>query len=204
MLTRKYGAHLCYTPMIHAGLFAKDAKYRADIFSTCGEDRPLFAQFCANDPSLLLQGFHFIRFQLCVRWLLFVSSFLSARAAARHLEGKVDAIDLNFGCPQGIAKRGRYAHSRSNTHAYNRYGAFLLDKPKLLRALVSTLHNNLGIPVTCKMRMLPSVDETIKLARMLQDSGCSVCFVCCCVLFVCLLLVCSVDIDSTRTHQRDD
>ena len=41
MLTRKYGAELCYTPMFHARLFSTDPKYRAMMFKPCPEDRPL-------------------------------------------------------------------------------------------------------------------------------------------------------------------
>lgn len=41
MLTRKYGATLCYTPMFHAKHFATDHKYRAKMFRVCKEDRPL-------------------------------------------------------------------------------------------------------------------------------------------------------------------
>lgn len=51
--------------------------------------RPLFTQFCGNDPDMVV-------------------------AAARHVEAHTDYVDINFGCPQRIARRGRY-------------GAFLMD-----------------------------------------------------------------------------
>lgn len=68
---------------IHANLFVNDFTYRKTAFSTIPEDRPLIVQFCANDPTTLLD-------------------------ACRLVEGFCDGVDLNLGCPQVIAKRGRY------------------------------------------------------------------------------------------------
>lgn len=124
--------------MMHARLFAESAPYRAEQFSTAQGDRPLLAQFCGNDPATVL-------------------------AAARILEhrGGVDAIDLNLGCPQRIARRGRY-------------GAFLMDEPRLVSEVVSTLAAHLKtLKVTAKMRVFDDLDRTIAFARMLEASGAS-------------------------------
>jgi len=74
---------LTYTPMIHSKNFFASAKFRELNFDCIEEERPVFAQFCGNDPDLLLR-------------------------AAKLVEDKVDAVDINFGCPQGIARKGNY------------------------------------------------------------------------------------------------
>jgi tRNA-dihydrouridine synthase 1 len=74
MLTRKYGAHICYTPMFHSRIFATDPRYRARMWKPCQQDRPVVVQFCANDPDLLL-------------------------TAAKFVENDCDAVDINLGCP---------------------------------------------------------------------------------------------------------
>lgn len=144
MLTRRFGADLCYTPMIHARMTLESVGYLDKNFSTSPDDRPVVAQFCGNDPAILL-------------------------AAAKRVQDRVDAIDLNMGCPQGIAKRGAY-------------GAFLLPvepeteaaKTALLVRIVSTLHAGLTVPVTCKIRVLGSFEATLRLVLALQGAGCAV------------------------------
>jgi tRNA-dihydrouridine synthase 1 len=136
MMTRSHGVTLAYTPMLHSKNFSDSAKFRSQHFTTCPEDRPVFAQFCANDPQLLL-------------------------AAARHVQDQVDAVDINFGCPQGIAKKGHY-------------GSFLLEEPDLICSLVRILHENLDVPVTAKIRLLPKLEDTISLAKRIQEAGASV------------------------------
>jgi tRNA-dihydrouridine synthase 1 len=135
MLVRRYGAQLCYTPMLHAGQLIKSPSYLDTFFTTCAGDRPLIAQFCGNDPATVLQ-------------------------AAQLVQDRVDAVDLNLGCPQGIARKGHY-------------GSFLLEETSLVVSIVSTLARGLRVPVTCKIRRLPEDDRTLALVLALQAAGCA-------------------------------
>ena len=99
-------------------------------------DRPLFVQFCANSPDELLE-------------------------AARYVEPFCDAVDLNLGCPQGIARKGNY-------------GAFLQENWDLIHKLINKLHTNLDVPVTAKIRILESKEKTLDYAKMILSAGASV------------------------------
>ena len=157
MLCRQYGCNLAYTPMIHAKLFQTSEKYRNTFLPmtvplptltsqsqspsshhpyvnvptttstdttntptpndiTC-MDRPLIGQICGSSIEHVIP-------------------------TAIQLSQYVDAIDINCGCPQNIAKRGNY-------------GAFLLEQESYLIQLVQTLTSILTIPVTVKVRLLP-------------------------------------------------
>ncbi|KRY34494.1 tRNA-dihydrouridine(16/17) synthase [NAD(P)(+)]-like, partial [Trichinella spiralis] len=134
LLCRRHGAQLCYTPMLHAGNFLTDELYRKTHFTTCPEDRPLIAQFCANEPETLFN-------------------------AASLVANQCDAIDINLGCPQTIARRGKY-------------GAYLQDDWDLVSSLIKSACR-LPIPVTCKIRIFPEVRRTVEYAQMIQASGCT-------------------------------
>ena len=71
-----------------------------------------------------------------------------------------DAVDLNLGCPQAIAKRGGY-------------GAFLLEDTATCAAIVSALAGGLSVPVTVKIRLLPDPADTLRTVLALQAAGAS-------------------------------
>ena len=137
LLCRRYATRdlLCYTPMISSERFVVDERYRDEIFQTSALDRPLVAHFNGNDPQTVL-------------------------AAARLVERRCDAIDLNLGCPQRIAHSGHF-------------GSFLLDEEdrSLVCSIVRALAEGLTIPVFCKIRLLSTTEETIRLVSQLRDAG---------------------------------
>lgn len=136
MLSRKYGAELCYTPMLHSSVFVKDARYRRDSLASCQEDRPLIVQFCANDPDVFVEA---------------------CRLAAPFC----DAVDLNLGCPQAIAKRGRY-------------GAYLMEDTELIFEMIRRASQETEIPITAKIRIFDNRERTLAYARKLVDAGASI------------------------------
>ncbi|CAJ1413520.1 unnamed protein product [Effrenium voratum] len=120
-------------------LFSMQPKYRKEQFSTCPEDRPLFAQFCGDDPQTVL------------------------KAAQLLPPGSVDAVDLNCGCPQGIARKGHY-------------GAYLLSEPDVIEGIVRTLDQELSVPSTVKIRLVNDreLQDTLNLVSRLEAAGASV------------------------------
>lgn len=178
LLLRRYGGvDLVYTQMLHAKNFVHDEKFRKhhlDLMEagvsyqnepysiaqldclglsgdTCDNDQysrpevkddaPLMVQVAGHDVHLVVQ---------------------TAQMLYEHTDGKLTGIDLNCGCPQGIAKKGNY-------------GAFLMENDsQRVCEILSALRRNLpeSVAVSCKMR-LPVDDTTLlddRLPRLL-DTG---------------------------------
>ena len=151
---------LAYTPMLHSRMFNETPKFRDNHFQPVRSglasvpapaesspsdiyldgnpkiDRPLIVQFCSNLPGDFLE-------------------------AARYVQPFCDAVDLNLGCPQGIARKGKY-------------GAFLQEDWDLVCSLINTLHKSLDVPVTAKMRILETKEKTLEYARTIVSAGASI------------------------------
>lgn len=142
LLTRKYGVNWAFTPMWHSTNFVENSGYQRDTLNSIRQvenypDRPLTVQFCANDPQIFSQA----------------CKILHEKAP------DIDAIDLNLGCPQGIAKRGHY-------------GSFLQEEPDLIYKILKTaIDENPDCKITAKCRILETVEETIAYADKLASTG---------------------------------
>ncbi|KAK7505824.1 hypothetical protein BaRGS_00003095 [Batillaria attramentaria] len=81
-----------------------------------------------------------------------------ALAAARVVEKDVAGIDVNMGCPKEFSVKGGM-------------GCALLKQPEKIKQILTTLVEGLSIPVTCKIRVLPELENTLNLARLIEGTG---------------------------------
>ncbi|RVD92066.1 trna-dihydrouridine synthase [Tubulinosema ratisbonensis] len=136
ILARKYGADICYTEMVNTEVFLRNKcnPEKNQFFYYAEEDRPLVIQICGNKPQRMLE-------------------------VALILQSYCDAIDINFGYPQNIAKRGNY-------------GAFLENDWGLIKEIVKLLSSKLRVPLFCKIRIFEDKEKTLKYAKLFEENGC--------------------------------
>lgn len=163
------GVDLCFTQMIHSKNFCRDPKFRKshlDLYEAGGtydsllpsqvaclgnlplpsisnkdiKDRsaPLIVQLAGHDVDIVVQA---------------------ALLIMEHTNGQVSGFDLNCGCPQAIARKGRY-------------GAFLMEEnDALVCQILSALRKALpeSTMVSAKIR-LPLDDETLadRIPRLVE------------------------------------
>ena len=140
-LCRKYGAQLCYTPMMSSQSFATSSDYRKEYFGTANSERvhyadhPIYAHVYANT----------------------MSDFVAA--AQQALAMNCDGIDLNLGCPQRTAYIGHYGSylctSDTQTHQH------ISD---MLTAAAQAVQHK--IPITAKIRLLHPTDSKVNTRFM--------------------------------------
>ena len=146
---RRHNLNLCYTGMINSIQWRQGRKYQNRVFNTCAADRPLIAQLAGSDYDSII-------------------------SSALDISGVCDAVDVNLGCTQHIARRGGY-------------GFFLVDTPEK-REEVAKLLKKLSaasvVPITAKIRIftkmddengeVPDAETTVKFAKMLEEAGVSI------------------------------
>ena len=81
-----------------------------------------------------------------------------AAAVAKKVERDISGLDVNMGCPKGFSLKGGM-------------GAALLTQPHKVRDILTKLVDAVKIPVTCKIRLLPSLPATLELVSLIQSCG---------------------------------
>ncbi|KAK4261445.1 hypothetical protein QN277_004440 [Acacia crassicarpa] len=171
----EYENKLVLAPMVRVGtlpLRLLAAQYGADI--TYGEeiiDHKLVK--CERQFNDLIGSIDFVEkgtqsvvFRTCneekdrVVCQLGTSDAVRALKAAQLVCNDVAAVDINMGCPKSFSVSGGM-------------GSALLTKPEVIHNILTTLKRNLSIPVTCKIRLLKSPNDTVELARRIEKTGVS-------------------------------
>ncbi|EFC45518.1 predicted protein, partial [Naegleria gruberi] len=140
LLAQNHGSTLAYTPMFHGRIFVQDETYQKTHFQFLESEGPVFAQFCANDPNIFVE----------CGWLAWELS-----------NQKIAAVDLNLGCPQRIAKKGRY-------------GSYLMEDIDLICSMIEKAHKELPVPVTAKIRIFEDAEHTLKYVDRILEAGAQV------------------------------
>ncbi|KAF5389663.1 hypothetical protein D9757_004094 [Collybiopsis confluens] len=141
ILTSRYKATTVYTQMLIPERLIHDQEYlefhRRDLQYHNDPDVSTVVQLCGNDATLIVE-------------------------TGRKVQDLCQAIDLNLGCPQEIARE-------------DHFGAYLLgqrDWP-LVEHIVSSMAQSFTVPVSTKMRLCQPSSKTVEFAERLQASGSS-------------------------------
>jgi nifR3 family TIM-barrel protein len=139
-LCRRYGAALFVSEMITARPLVEGVAAARKLADFGPDESPRSLQLYSVDPYYTAEA---------VKWLVG--------------EGRVDHIDMNFGCPvRKVTRRGG--------------GAALPAKPRLLRNIVrAAVRSAEDVPVTLKFRM--GIDDDLltfrDTGRIAEDEGCA-------------------------------
>ncbi|PFH36115.1 dihydrouridine synthase (dus) protein [Besnoitia besnoiti] len=145
----KYGADLVYTEETIDHKLVNSVRTFNEDFGTTEfvhktEKTCVFATCLEERGKVVLQ--------------LGTSNAARALRAATAVSQDVAAVDVNMGCPKSFSIKGGM-------------GAALLKTPLIATDILKTLRRNLDIPVTCKIRLLDTIQQTIDFARLCENCG---------------------------------
>ena len=130
-LCTDYGADIVYSQMIDSIAFDRGNLKLADFF----DEKNLVAQFFGNDAGIISK-------------------------CAKKIERKVQAIDLNLGCPHSdVVKR--------------KCGSYLIKYPRRITKIIKALIKAVDVPITVKIRA--GYDgkhiNAVKIAKLCEKEG---------------------------------
>ncbi|CAF0953117.1 unnamed protein product, partial [Didymodactylos carnosus] len=149
LLALEYGADIVFSEELIDFRLSNCVRVENDFLGTVdfmipGEERPLFQTHSIEKGKVIVQ--------------IGTADAQRALTAAKIVENDVAGIDINMGCPKKFSVHGGM-------------GAALLHEPDKIKEILETLAKNLKIPVTCKIRCLPSLEDTLKLVRIIENTG---------------------------------
>lgn len=150
LLALDYGADIVYTEEIIDFKIINAKKIENELLGTVDfvlSDETVVFRTCAKEKNKVV-------FQLGT------ADAKRSLLAAQKVENYVAAIDVNMGCPKEFSIKGGM-------------GSALLKKPEKVSEILTTLVSNLSIPVTCKIRVLNDLQDTLNLVKVIENTGVS-------------------------------
>ncbi|KAL1377936.1 hypothetical protein pipiens_015920 [Culex pipiens pipiens] len=151
LLALSFGADIVYTEEIIDWKLLKSERRVNDVLNTIDyvdkSDGTIIFRTCDKEKGkVVLQ--------------LGTASAERALAVGQKVQGDVAAVDINMGCPKDFSIKGGM-------------GVALLYDLERAKKILTTLVDNLDIPVTCKVRIMPELDDTLRTVRELESTGIS-------------------------------
>lgn len=146
MLARKYGADICYgEEIIDKSIVACERRETPHLgcVDFVRDNRVVFRTCPAEETCVFQMG---------------TADAVTALRAAQMVCRDVSAVDVNMGCPKHFSLSGGM-------------GAALLDKPEVVHDILTTLVRNMDVPVTCKIRVKPQMQDTLDFVKMCESTG---------------------------------
>jgi tRNA-dihydrouridine synthase 2 len=81
-----------------------------------------------------------------------------AAEVAERMEQDIAGLDINMGCPKDYSVKGGM-------------GAALLTKPDLIEEILRTVRSRFSKSLTCKIRLLPKLEDTLHLVKRIASTG---------------------------------
>ncbi|XP_067929611.1 tRNA-dihydrouridine(20) synthase [NAD(P)+]-like isoform X2 [Watersipora subatra] len=148
LLALRFGADIAYSEEMIDFRMLKTKRVENELLHTVDfvmEDGTVALQICPEERGKVV-------FQLGT------SNSRRAVKVAKMVEKDVSGIDVNMGCPKTFSVSGGM-------------GAALLKQPELAKEILSELVKHVNIPVTCKIRCLDTLEDTIAFAKMAESTG---------------------------------
>ena len=137
LLCKKYGAGLTFTEMISSTALARKNNNSLKLFDVQESERPVGIQLMGQNLE-------------------------DIKKAIKFVEGKVDIIDFNMGCPvEKIVKQGN--------------GAALMKRPNKIREIIRTAKSVTDKPISIKIRSgwdKKSINA-VEIAKIAEEEGCA-------------------------------
>lgn len=148
LLALQYGADLVYTEELIDKKLLDTARYVNNLLNTVDYVLPngdVLLRTCSQEKNNVILQIGTCDPERAVR-------------VAQMVKDDVAGIDVNMGCPKEFSIQGGM-------------GAALLTKPEKVREIMTALVEKSPLPVTCKIRILPTAEQTLSLVKMIEQCG---------------------------------